>query len=205
MIAWTIETSLKCKYIDRVIVSTDDAEIADISKKYGAEPPFMRPENISQDNTPDFPVYKHALMHLADNENYHPDIVFWLRPTCPLRRLEDVESAVHKLIETGSDCVRSVTHVKHHPYWMKYLEDDRLIPFLEGKDEKKYYQHQLLPDLYYLNGVVDVVLAKNVQTQQQLFCGDIRAIVTPSEFSIDIDSNSDFALADAVLERQKHD
>lgn len=205
LIAWTIETSLKCQCLDRVIVSTEDAEIADISKKYGAEIPFMRSMDLSQDSTPDLPVCQHALRQMADNENYYPDIVVWLRPTCPLRRVEDIKSAVDKLIETGADCVRSVTQVEHHPYWMKRLEEDRLQPFLKDKDEKKYYQRQLLPELYRLNGVVDVVWAKNVLMKQQLFSGDMRAVIIPYEFSVDIDTELDFMLAEAILERQRHD
>ncbi len=205
LIAWTIEMALKCQCIDRVIVSTDDTEIADTSRKYGAEIPFMRPMDLSQDSTSDLAVCQHALRQIADNENYHPDIVVWLRPTCPLRRVEDIKAGVDKLIETGADCVRSVTQVEHHPYWMKRLEEDRLQPFLKDKDEKKYYQRQLLPELYRLNGVVDVVLAKNVLMKQQLFRGDMRAVIIPSEFSVDIDTELDFMLAETILERQKRD
>ena len=138
---------------------------------------------------------------MAEQEDYHPDIVVWLRPTCPLRRAEDIEAAIDKLIKTGADCVRSVSLVKHHPYWMKRLEEDRLSPFLKDKDESKYYQRQLLPELYWLNGAVDVVWAKNVLEQKLLFWGDMRAYIMPPELSLDIDTELDFMLAEAILKR----
>lgn len=202
LIAWTIDVSLGSELIDRVIVSTEDAEIADISRKYDAEVPFSRPSELAQDDTPDLPVCRHALMWLAEHQSYHPDIVVWLRPTCPLRRTDDVEAAINKLIRTGADCVRSVSLVEHHPYWMKRLERDRLLPFLEGKDERKYYQRQLLPPLYRLNGAVDVVRAKNVLEQGLLFSGDIRAYVMEPKFAVDLDNELDFILAEAILKRR---
>jgi CMP-N,N'-diacetyllegionaminic acid synthase len=203
LIAWTIEKSLRCQCIDRVIVSTEDAEIADISRKCGADVPFMRPTELSRDNTPDLPVCRHALEWMAEHENYHPDIIAWLRPTCPLRRVEDIRSAVEKLIETKADCVRSVSCVKHHPYWMKRLKEDRLIPFMDNKNEKEHYQRQLLPELYHLNGAVDVVWAENVLKEELLFAGDMRAYVMPPEFSEDIDTELDFAIVEAILERYR--
>lgn len=201
MLAWTIEAALKCQCIDRTIISTEDVEIAEISRKHDAEVPFMRPIELSQDNTSDLLVCQHALKWMAEHEDYHPDIVVWLRPTCPLRRAEDIEAAIDKLIKTGADCVRSVSPVKHHPYWMKRLEEDRLSPFLKDKDERKYYQRQLLPELYHLNGAVDVVWAKNVLEQKLLFWGDMRAYIMPPELSLDIDTELDFMLAEAILKR----
>ena len=203
LIAWTIEKSLRCQCVDRVIVSTEDAEIADISRECGADVPFMRPTELSRDNTPDLPVCRHALEWIAEHENYHPDIIAWLRPTCPLRRVEDIQSAVEKLIETKADCVRSVSCVKHHPYWMKRLQEDRLLPFMEDKDEKEYYRRQLLPPLYYLNGAVDVVWVENVLKEELLFTGDVRAYVMPPEFSEDIDTEFDFVIVEAILERRR--
>ncbi|MFN4955881.1 MAG: cytidylyltransferase domain-containing protein, partial [Aphanizomenon sp.] len=97
LIAWTIETSLRSKILDRVIVSTDDHDIAELSVKVGAEIPFLRPSELAKDDTPDLPVYLHILDYLAKQENYHPDVVVWLRPTSPLRLAEDVENTVNIL------------------------------------------------------------------------------------------------------------
>lgn len=205
LIVWTIEAAFKCRLIDRIIVSTDDDEIAEISRKNNAEVPFIRPADLAKDDTPDLPVCRHLLEYLAVNENYQPDIIVWLRPTCPLRRPEDIEAAVKKLIETNADCVRSVTQVEQHPYWMKRLEGDKLMSFIKDKDEQIYYQRQMLPILYCLNGAVDVVWSRNIGRQPRLFSGNMSAVVTPPEFSVDIDTEFDFILADAILKKVQND
>ena len=104
VLAWTIEAALACPLLDRVLVSTDDDEIAAAARACGAEVPFARPAQLANDDTPDLPVYRHALETLG----YEFDVVAWLRPTAPLRTAEDIAAAVRLLEETGADCVRSV-------------------------------------------------------------------------------------------------
>lgn len=202
LIAWTIEQALSCPSLDRVIVSTDDAEIADIARKYGAEVPFMRPVELAQDDTPDLPVCRHALSWLAEQENYSPEIVVWLRPTAPLRTVQDVEAAIRIMLDTGADSVRSVCEVEHHPYWMKRLDGDRLAPFIAGKDEGTYFQRQLLPSTYRLNGAVDLMRTKAVMEQAVLFGGDVRGYVMPAERSVDLNIEIDFAIVELLLKEK---
>jgi len=203
LVAWTIETALACPSLDRAIVSTDDEEIARIAQHYGAEVPFLRPTKLAQDDTPDLPVYQHALSWLAKQERYRPDIVVWLRPTAPLRTVQDVEAAIQLLIDSGADCVRSVCPAEHHPYWMKRLDGNRLVPFVNGIDESKYYRRQLLPPVYRLNGAVDVTWYRTVMEKGVLYSGDVRGYVMPVERSIDLDSELDFAIADLLLQRRR--
>jgi CMP-N,N'-diacetyllegionaminic acid synthase len=207
LIAWTIETALCCPILDRVIVSTEDAEIAGISREFGAELPFIRPASLAQDDTPDLPVFQHTIAWLDSHEKYQPDIVVWLRPTTPLRTVEDIEAAVQILQETNADCVRSVCAVEHHPYWMKKLEAGRLSSFIKSADERQYYQRQTLPPVYRLNGVVDVIWRSRVSDTREegkLFWGwdDMGGYVMPVERSIDLDSELDFALVELLLERK---
>lgn len=202
LIAWTIEVALACPSLERIIVSTDDLTIADIAKQYGAEIPFIRPDELAQDDVPDFPVSHYALNWLDHNEHYCPDIVVWLRPTSPLRSVQDIESAIQLLIKSEADCVRSVCPVEHHPYWMKRLNGNRLIPLIEDIDESKYYQRQLLPPVYRLNGAVDVVWRKTVMDKGFMYGGDMRGYVMPAERSVDLDSELDFALAELLLQRR---
>ena len=203
VIAWTIETAFACHSLDRIIVSTDDKEIAEIARQYGAEVPFIRSNELAQDDTPDLPVYQHALSWLAEHEGYRPDIVVWLRPTAPLRTVQDVEAAIHLLIDTGADGVRSVCPAEHHPYWMKKLNGDRLVPFMEGIDLTRYYQRQLLPPAYCLNGAVDVTWYTTVMDKGLLYSGDVRGYVMPVDRSIDLDSELDFAIAELLLQRRR--
>jgi CMP-N-acetylneuraminic acid synthetase len=203
LIVWTIEMASACSTLDRVIVSTEDQEIAEIARQYGAEVPFIRPGELAQDDTPDLPVYQHALSWLAEHEGYRPDIVVWLRPTTPLRTVQDVEAAIQLLIETGADCVRSVSLAEHHPYWMKQLDGDRLVPFIDGVDESEYYRRQLLPPAYRLNGAVDVTWCRTAIEKGLLYGGDVRGYVMPAERSIDLDSELDFALAELLLQMRE--
>lgn len=201
LIAWTIETALACPIIERVLVSTDSVEIGEIASRYGAEVPFLRPSQLSQDDTPDLPVYQHAISWLLENDDFSPDIAVWLRPTTPLRTVEDIEAAAQIIISTGADCVRSVTKVDHHPFWMKNLQGDRLTPFIVGKDEHSYYQRQLLPPAYRLNGAVDITRCQGVMQTDILYGSDMRGYVMPIERSIDIDTELDLAVAEILLQK----
>jgi len=165
--------------------------------------PFIRPAELAQDDTPDLPVYQHASSWLAEHEDYRPDIVVWLRPTALLRTVQDVEAAIRLLIETGADCVRSVCSPEHHPYWMKKLNGDRLVPFMEDIDLARYYQRQLLPPVYSLNGAVDVTRCRAVTEKGSLYGGDVRGYAMPVDRSIDLDSELDFAIAELLLERRR--
>lgn len=202
-IAWTITVALACPVLDRVTVSTDDKEIAEVAKQYGAEVPFLRGAELAQDDTPDLAVYQHALSWLAEHEGYYPDIVVWLRPTAPLRTVQDIEAAIDILVRTKADFVRSVCVAEHHPYWMNRLDADRLVPFVEGVDESQYYRRQLLPPVYRLNGAVDVTWRSTIMEKGLIYSGDVRGYVMPAERSIDLDSELDFTLAELLLQRKK--
>ncbi len=160
----------------------------------------MRPAHLAQDTTPDLPVFQHAVAHLAQEPDGKPEMVVWLRPTSPLRTAQDIDSgAVDSLRSSGADCLRSVCLAEHHPYWMKRLENDRLFPFIAGQDERVYFQRQLLPPAYRLNGAVDVTRPASVERTSQLFGGEMAAYVMPVERSLDMDSLLDFALAELLL------
>jgi len=201
LIAWSIETALASS-IDRVIVSTDNSEIAEISSNYGAEVPFLRPPELAKDQSPDLPVCSHTLNFLEQTENYISDAIVWLRPTSPLRTTQDIEECIQKQVTSNADCVRSVCNVSHHPYWMKSFKDDQLLPFLEGKDEQKYYQSQLLPPVYRLNGAVDVIATKFIREQNLLYGGDMRGYLMPEMRSIDIDTELDLLIAEVLIKKR---
>lgn len=201
LIAWTIQTALGCSDL-RIVVSTDDPEIATIATRYGAQVPFIRPSELAQDDTPDLPVYRHALAWLASHEDYQPEVVIWLRPTAPLRTAQDIQNALQLLANSHADCVRSVCLAEHHPYWMKRLDGERLRPFIDGADEHTYYRRQLLPPVYRLNGAVDVIRCASLGERDSLFGGDMCGYIMPPERSIDLDSPLDFAVAELLLQRR---
>ena len=202
LIAWTIETALKTSCINRVIVSTDDEEIARISNHHGVDVPFMRPKQFAGDTTSDMSVYQHALQWLDENEHYRPDIVVWLRPTSPLRSCADIEAAVKKLINTNADWVRSICPVEHHPYWMfRCGDNDKLSSFVEGIKLENYFQRQLLPQAYRLNGAVDVAWRTTITKKKLLYSGDVRGYKMDIERSVDMDGELDFALAEILMQK----
>ena len=98
LIAWSIAAALQAETVTRTIVCTDDEEIAAVAREWGAETPFLRPAEFAQDKTTDLPVFEHALKWLAENENYHPEVVVQLRPTSPIRPRDCVDDAVRMLL-----------------------------------------------------------------------------------------------------------
>src|SRR5690606_27318064 len=119
LIAWSIAAAKESSHITRIIVSTDDEKIASVAKECGAEAPFLRPAEISQDNTTDLPVFEHALKWLEDVEGYRPDVVIQLRPTSPLRPKGMIDSAIRILQDhKDADCVRGVVAAGQNPFKM---------------------------------------------------------------------------------------
>jgi len=201
LIFYTIEKALQSKYIDRTVVSTDDNEIAEIAKKYGAEV-LIRPKELALDDTPDLPVFQHAIKYLREKENYCSDLVINLRPTCPLRSVADIDNAIEKMLKNNCDSVRTITEVKHHPYWTSKIEGDHILPFLENCDVSKYYRRQLLPDAYITNGAADVLKSDIIMNNNNLYGEDIRGIIIPAERSVDIDTEFDLKLVEVLLKER---
>jgi CMP-N-acetylneuraminic acid synthetase len=205
LLAWTIETALSVSCLDRVVLSTDDGEISEIGKQYGADVPFLRPAEFAADDTTDMPVYEHALDWLEKNENFIPDIIVWLRPTAPFRKSKDIEKAIDLLIDKGPDWVRSVCEAEHHPYWMFKLNSGRMEPFVDGIDVRDYIRRQLLPPAYRLNGAVDVAWRSTILEKKLLYSGVIEGYIMPVDRSIDIDTPMDFKLAETYMTQKKYE
>ncbi|MEN8172263.1 MAG: acylneuraminate cytidylyltransferase family protein [Chloroflexota bacterium] len=204
LIAYSIAAGLAAGTITRVIVSTDDDEIAAVSRLYGAETPFIRPDIHAQDGTPDLPVYQHALTWLAEHEDYHPDIVVQLRPTSPFRRVWHIDQSVLRLIEhPDADAVRTVCAPFQNPFKMWRIGTDGIMKPLGrelGIENEPYNQpRQALPEVYWQTGYVDAawtdtILLKNSMTGDRI----LPLIIDPSEW-VDIDSPDDWARAERLI------
>jgi N-acylneuraminate cytidylyltransferase len=203
LIAYSIAAGLAAETVSRVIVSTDDEEIAAISRLYGAETPFLRPVEHSQDATPDLPVFLHALTWLAENEGYEPEIVVQLRPTSPFRRTAHIDAAVCRLLERPeADSVRTVCIPFQNPYKMWRIGPDGLLrPLLQTEHIEPYnLPRQVLPEVYWQTGYVDAawadtLLVKNSMTGERI----LPLVIDPSDW-IDIDSPDDWRRAERLLE-----
>jgi len=205
LIAYSIEQALASKWINRVIVSTDDGEIADIARKYGAEVPFMRPKEFAQDLSPDIDVFRHALQWLKVNEAYIPEIVLNQRPVCPIRKVEIIDQAIELFINTPeADSLRSVRTPAQTPYKMWGIIDGYMKPLLElpGIVEPFNQPRQVLPDVYWQFGYVDVVRAE-VITQKGKMSGDRILPFFIDEEWVDIDYEEDIIEAEKLLKKRR--
>jgi N-acylneuraminate cytidylyltransferase len=205
LIVYSIMAGLAAETVRRVMVSTDDEEIAEISRRYGAETPFVRPDEHARDNTPDLPVFVHALEWLAENEGYKPDIVVQLRPTSPFRRVSHIDGAVYRLIERpDADAVRTVCIPFQNPFKMWRIGSDGLMIPL-GSDlgvlKEPYNQpRQALPEVYWQTGYVDAAWTDTILTKNSMTGDEILPlIIDPSEW-IDIDSPDDWRRAEKLIE-----
>lgn len=202
LIAYTIEASKKSKLINRIIVSTDDEEIAKISRKYGAEVPFMRPKELAEDDTPDLPVFRHALMWLEENEDYRPDIIVHLRPTAPLRKIEHIDAGIELLLKNKSvDSVRSVCKSTQTPYKMWRIKNGYLVPLLDSGGGVGLFNQprQNLPVVYWQNASVDVIKYDTIMKKNTMTGKYILPLIMEEKNSIDLDTELDFKITEQLI------
>lgn len=201
LISYTIREALKSKYIDRVIVSTDDKEIAEVALQYGAETPFMRPKNLAKDVSPSLSVILHTLEYLKKEENYSPGIVVFLQPTSPFRRSEHIDKGIEKIEDC--DAAVGIYDVNQHPYFMMQPEGEFLIPYLKIK--KRPLRRQDVPKLYCLNASLYVAKREYYDNVTEtdpvapIFKGKVRGVFMDEVSSIDINDYFDFSLAEFII------
>jgi len=208
LIAYTIREARKSKYITRLVVSTEDEEIARVAREHGAEVPFLRPAELALDDVTDLPLFQHCLGWLMKNQGYSPDIVVHLRPTAPLRGVSHIDRAIELLLASPeADSVRSVCPAGQHPLKMWNINDGDLIPFVSpefhGFKEAYNMPRQKLPAAYIQNGAVDVVKAEVILHENSMTGNLIKAFVMDSDESVNIDSPLDWELAEILMKRRK--
>lgn len=199
MLAYSIEHALHSQSINRVVVSTDSEQYAAIAAAYGAEVPFLRPAAIAGDKSLDIEVFEHALSYLREQEGYEPDIVVQLRPTYPIRRVEDIDRMVAMLLaDPQADSVRCVAPATECAYKMwRMAEDGTLKPLLTDIEEAYNQPRQELPPIYYQNACIDVV-RRSVITEQHSMSGH-RILGYRMDHNFDIDTEEEFQAAEAFL------
>jgi CMP-N,N'-diacetyllegionaminic acid synthase len=199
LIAHTIQTALASQAFDRIVVTTDDEEIAAVARDSGAEVPFMRPAELAADEIKDLAVFSHALRWLQEHQEYSPELVMALRPTSPLRTLDDIRQTIEKIRTSECDSVRTACVSEYHPYRMVRLDDDVARPLLPDEAPIVPYRRQELPPVYRWNGLADVMWSKTILRGNTMFGQTVRAVITPRERSIDIDDEFDLFLAECAL------
>ncbi|MCB0623382.1 MAG: acylneuraminate cytidylyltransferase family protein [Saprospiraceae bacterium] len=203
LIAYSIEAGLRSKYLDRVIVSTDDPEIAAVAREWGAEVPFMRPAELAGDLATDLPVFEHALRWLEE-EGYRCDAVVQLRPTSPFRPPACVDEAVEVLLSGNADSVRGITPSGQNPYKMWRIEDGMMQPLLDSEFAEPYNMpRQELPDTFWQTGHVEVIRTATILEMGSMTGHRIAPYVLDPAYAIDLDNELQWKFAEYVLDHWK--
>jgi YrbI family 3-deoxy-D-manno-octulosonate 8-phosphate phosphatase len=202
LLAYSIEAGLTARSVDRVIVSTDDDEIAAIARGWGADVPFMRPAALAEDSTPDLPVFQHALEWLETHDRWIPDIVVQLRPTSPLRPPGCVDSAVERLrVDAAADSVRAVVVASQNPYKMwRVNADGAMAPLLDREGPESYNRpRQELPVTYWQTGHVDAIRVATLRDKTSMTGTRIVPLLIDPIYTSDIDTEADWRQSEWIV------
>lgn len=197
LISYSIAAGLQAQSVTRVIVSTDDEEIAAVSRQFGAETPFLRPSELAKDQTTDLPVFEHALQWLKENQGYSPDLVIQLRPTSPIRPRGCVDEAVELLQQhPEAHSVRGVVPSGQNPYKMWRLDgtDQPMTPLLELPTVAEPFNapRQALPSTYWQTGHIDVIRPRVILEQKSMSGSVILPYLIDARYTVDIDTPFDW-------------
>lgn len=204
LIAYSIQAARTSKYVTRTIVSTDDIEIAEVAKQFGAEVPFLRPAEFADDLSLDLPVFRHALETLQKNEGYKPDLVVQLRPTSPIRPVDLVDSAIEVLLNNPyGDSVRGVVPSGQNPHKMwKFNRGQGLLEGLiqvSGIQEPYNAPRQALPETFWQTGHIDVIKPEIILDKNSMSGDKILPVFIDPDFTVDLDKPSDWAKAEWIV------
>ena len=199
LIAWSIEHALSVKRIDKVIVSTDSEEIAEVARQYGAEVPFMRPAELASDESPEWLAWRHALKFLMETAGSLPDVMVSVPATAPLRQSVDIENCLDEYEKGLADVVITMTDAHRSPYFNMVKSNEDGSVGLVNPPESAISRRQDAPVVYDMATVCYVLNPKFVMTHNSIFSGVVRAVRVPSERAIDIDTLLDFQIAESLL------
>jgi len=198
LMVWTIEEAKKSKYIDRLILSSDDAEIIAVAREWGCEVPFVRPAELAQDDTPGIQPVFHAVRALPGY-----DYVVLLQPTSPLRTCDDIDRCIELCLAKGAFSCVSVVEPDKSPYWMFTGDSDgKIRPFLG--DSQMIARRQDLPQVYALNGAVYVAEYQALLERETFITDNTVFHLMAKHASIDIDTEIDLVISEILLEKSKN-
>ena len=198
LIAWTLEAASASRSLDRIVVSTDDDEIAEVCREWGMEVPFQRPAQLAKDDSSHIGVVLHALEWLAANDGYRPDSVMLLQPTSPLRTADDIDAAASIMVEKNAPAVLSVCSTHDHPFLVRAITDGgTLANFVES--DLEYARRQALPGAFAINGAIYLNRRESLIADRSFEPAGTIPYVMPPDRSLQIDTPWDLHLCELVL------
>lgn len=204
LIAYTIKSARNSMLLDYFLVSTDNLEIAKVSKRYKAPVPFMRPAELATDKAKSIPVVIHALDWLKQNKKQNYDYVMILQPTSPFRTSKDIDECIKKAVDTNADSVMSMMKLSDFSIpKLKKLDGDIILPFAEDEGKMSASKHEL-PNVYKRNCAIYLIKVSCIYNSD-LFGKTSRAYIMPLERSVDINNMMDFIVADVMMKEVKKD
>jgi len=202
LIAYAIETALASQYIDRLIVSTDDPEIAEVAKRFGAEVPFMRPSELAQDDSPEWLSWQHAIQTI-ESEGFEVGCFVCIPTTSPLRSVEDVDACIHLLFSTDADIVITATPARRSPHFNMVTVDADDTAYLVMPPKRNLHHRQSTPRVYDMTTIAYAANPKFILNNSSLFDGEVKAMIVPEERALDIDTELDFKFAEFLMEQSR--
>lgn len=203
LIAYAIETAKASTLIDRVIVSTDDEEIADIARQFGAEVPFMRPKELAQDRSPEWLAWQHTVRCYQEKSGNF-DVFIALPTTSPLRNEDDIDICIETLIQAEVDMVITVKSASRSPYYNMICLDELSLARLAIQPKEIIHQRQSVPMVYDMTTVAYVMYPDYLLKSSSIFEGRVKAVLVPDERAIDIDTSLDLLFADLLLQNPEY-
>jgi len=207
LVGWIINSAKKSKYINRIIVSTDSKNYAKISKKYGAEVPFLRPKELAKDNSNEIEFIKFTIKKLEKLENYKPDIIVRLLATCPFQRPTDIDKTISKVLQKNVNSAVLISEAKQHPRKaLKIIgkKNKKLVNFYTGKgiDVGRKSNRQIFDKAYFRSNII-VTKKAVIDKFNSLTDNNVKFVELKSKFFVDIDSSEDFNFAKYLYNKKK--
>nr|WP_319375688.1 acylneuraminate cytidylyltransferase family protein [uncultured Methanoregula sp.] len=202
LIEWTVETALRSRMINRLVLSTDSKEIIEVVEKFDIEIPFIRPPHLAYDDTPMIDVIKHCIDFFNNELGYTFDAIVLLQPTAPFREIDDIETAINIFFKTKASSVVSVSKVPGHynPNWQLKINDSGLVVTYFDKELTTLpSRRQNLSDTYYRNGQFYVINPKNITEANNIYGDHVFPIITSEK--VNIDTLNDFHYAEFLLKQ----
>jgi N-acylneuraminate cytidylyltransferase/CMP-N,N'-diacetyllegionaminic acid synthase len=207
MIEYAFDAIKASRYVNRIVLSTDDEEIAEVGRKNGIEVPFLRPAELAQDHSPTEPVLTHALNFLREKENYWPDFVLLVQgASAPLIKTEQIDAALEMLMTNNVDSVETVIEVPtvFHPYNIRYIDEDGFTKFLFLKQRQEAKATGKRPKVYAI-GNLFVFRPKNLFDVGTIQGQKSKSLIIDSESAVDVDTYADLRFAEFLMSKRKQD